>query len=314
MTTPLEKSPQLSKCLGIDLRLKRDDLYPETGGGSKSRKMAYLVPQLREGGYDALITTGGIQSNHARAVALAAAREGWSSHLVLHGDPDDAEHAKGNFLIAKICGARIDIVLADEIRTRISEIEDSLLSSGRRPYVIPGGGHSVHGGAAYVDAMIEAVDQFREQEWFPEYIILASGSGSTQGGLIVGAARLGLSVQIIGISIARPADRGRLAVEEICAGLERETGGSGDWAVDFRDDWAAGGYEKLNEQTIRAIRFAAETEGLILDPTYTGKAFAGLMGICHSGEIPREASVLFWHTGGLPNLLSTGIGLGEWFH
>ena len=314
MITPLDRSPQLSKRLGIDLRLKRDDLYPETGGGNKSRKMAYLVPLLRAGGYDALITTGGIQSNHARTVALAAAREGWSSHLVLHSDRESAEYARGNYLIAKMCGSCIDVVSVDEVRTRISGIEDSLLNSGRRPYVIPGGGHSVHGGAAYVDAMIEALAQFREQEWFPDYIILASGTGSTQAGLIVGAAQLGLSVQIIGISIARPAERGRLAVEEICVELERETGGSSNWAVDFRDNWTAGGYEKLDERTIRAIVFAAETEGLILDPTYTGKALAGLMGICHSGEIPPGASVLFWHTGGLPNLLSAGIALEEWLH
>lgn len=302
--SPLQALPRLGTTLGIDLRTKRDDLLPVAGGGNKLRKISRIVDHARATGSNALVTTGGAQSNHARVTAVTAAALGWRCHLVLHGSPDDLENPTGNLLLMVLAGADITIVEPDEIASAMKDAIDRLSEEGCEPYEIPGGGHSVHGAMAYVDAISEVSDQ--ANGWEPDFIVHASGTGATQAGIIAGCVRQGWPTRVIGISVARRNPRGTDAVwqsvDEVARVLDLPMEPS---IVDFRDSWVGEGYELADSRVLDTIRTAAGIEGLVLDPTYTGKAFTALNDLVDTGEIPKGSRVLFWHTGGLLNLMSS---------
>jgi len=305
MRTPLERCPGLSKHWGIDLYVKRDDLFPFVGGGNKARKIIGFVKQADAAGCDALVTTGGVQSNHARVTALHAAARGWRCRLVLHGEPGVLQNPRGNLLLMLLVGAEVMVVSPDGISQALGTIQRELVAEGHRPLVIPGGGHSLTGALAYVEAVSELRGQCDELEWYPDWLILASGTGTTQAGLVVGLEQLGWSMNVVGISIARRNPRGEEIVEEACRELREHLGLYGRRKeVSFRDEWVGEGYEKAGPQVWASIRLAAALDGLVLDPTYTGKAFSAVTDMIESGEITRGARVLFWHTGGLINLLA----------
>lgn len=302
--TPVQVVPRAGRELGLDLRVKRDDLLPASGGGNKVRKAARIFAEGRTSGTDAAVTTGGMQSNHARVCALEAARLGWPAHLVLHGDPKEAARPTGNLLLMMLAGAEIVIVDPAEIADAMTRAADSLRSRGYDPLVIPGGGHSLQGAVAYADAVTELALQCGD--WIPDHIVLASGTGATQAGIIAGCRRLGWSTDVLGISVARRNPRARdvvlASLTEISGHLEVEVG-AGD--VHLYDEWVGEGYEHADDSILSTIRTVATGDGLILDPTYTGKAFTGLRELVHEGVIDRGSRVLFWHTGGLLNLLSS---------
>ena len=306
MITPLESCSSLGDHLSITLRIKRDDLYPTIGGGNKGRKLQYILAEAVTQGCDAVVTNGAVQSNHARATALAASAVGWKCSLVLHGRPQELVGAKGNLLLMELAGADIHIVSPDEIAGQMKLATEGLRSAGHRPYEIPGGGHSVAGAMAYVDAVEELKCQCDLDGWRPDWIVLPSGTGTTQAGIIVGLERLGWDTKVIGVSVARKNPRGTLIVNQACWDLREYLGMPNcSTPVDFRDDWIGKGYEKAGEQILSTIRWVAVTAGLILDPTYTAKAFKAMFDIVRSGEIPYGSRVLFWHTGGLLNLLAS---------
>jgi 1-aminocyclopropane-1-carboxylate deaminase/D-cysteine desulfhydrase-like pyridoxal-dependent ACC family enzyme len=311
MKSPLDHLPRLSRRLRIDLRIKRDDLFPMTGGSNKARKIISILGDAEDRGCNALVTTGGLQSNHARVTALAAAARGWHCTLILHGNPEEAAKLKGNLLLMHLAGAEIEVVEPSGIAQAMRSAMDALRAEGFTPYEIPGGGHSVAGAVAYVEAVEELREQCQKDRWRPEWIILASGTGTTQAGLIVGLERLGWQARVLGISVARRNPRGRDIVEQACRDLRAHLGvAKRSGHVDFRDDWVGEGYEKAAKSVLSAIRMAAEMEGLILDPTYTGKAFAALLNLVREGEIRKGATVLFWHTGGLMNLVASDYFTG----
>jgi 1-aminocyclopropane-1-carboxylate deaminase/D-cysteine desulfhydrase-like pyridoxal-dependent ACC family enzyme len=164
------------------------------------------------------------------------------------------------------------------------------------------------GSMAYADAVKELEYQCRLYRWKPDCIVLASGTGTTQAGLLGGLDVVEWDTHVIGISSARKNPRGRLIVEQAYDELRQHLGASGQArAVDFRDEWVGDGYERPTEGTIEAIRLAAKLEGLILDPTYTGKAFSALIDMIHSGEIDKGSRIVFWHTGGLLNLTASNV-------
>ena len=299
--TPLYEIPTLAAAfnLNVDLRIKRDDLYPQTGGGNKSRKMQYLVEAARKGGHDSLVTNGGLQSNHARAAALTAAEQGLHCCLILHCENDDPP-STGNLMLMRLAGAEIEFCHNEQLGSAMDTAMNRMHQRGFNPMYIWGGGHCLEGSLAYYDAAQEAQKQC--DSWTPDVVILASGTGTTQAGLIAGYADL--SAHVLGVSIARPKERGasvvRESLEQLCDHLGRD---SSIMEVDFRDEWTCGGYEKTSDELFNCIDKAARY-GLILDPTYTGKAFLGLTAMIASGEIKHGSRVLFWHTGGLMNLLT----------
>lgn len=309
MITPIEATPvqpleRLGASLCIDLRVKRDDLLPIPGGGNKLRKIARIMDEARAQGCNALVTTGGTQSNHARVTALAAAAQKWPCRLILHGSPDALRRPMGNLLLAMLAGADVVIVRPDGIAAGMAEAMQALRDEGFNPYEVPGGGHTVQGSLAYVDAVREFSGQ--ECDWVPDFIVLPSGTGATQAGLIVGCRRQGWSTHVIGISVARRNPRGTEVVWKAAQEAASHCGVVLDRSVvDFRDAWIGKGYEHVDARVLAVIRDIARQEGVFLDPTYTGKAFTALCDLVREGEIPRGSRVLFWHTGGLLNLLSS---------
>ena len=306
--TPLERLERLSRNYGVDLWVKRDDLFPMTGGGNKGRKLQYIARDAEARGCDAMVTAGGTQSNQARAAAILSASKGWRCELVLHGEPGEFRHPSGNLLLMVLAGANVTIGPMESVRARLDEAMKKLEGEGRRPVLVPGRGYSELGSLAYADAVQELLAQCTDACWRPDTIVLASGTGTTQAGLLAGCDKYALPARIIGISCARLNPRGANEVKASYSRLAEHLGLPPDLAkVCFRDEWARGGYQSHSGEDFETIRLAAETEGLYLDPTYTAKAFTGLLWMVRSGEIKHGSRVLFWHTGGLLNLLAAGL-------
>jgi 1-aminocyclopropane-1-carboxylate deaminase/D-cysteine desulfhydrase-like pyridoxal-dependent ACC family enzyme len=304
--TPLAPLVRLGRELGVCLWAKRDDLFAATGGGNKSRKMGPILAEAERSGCNALVTTGGLQSNHARATALEAAGRGWPCALVLHGDVGRAVPPTGNLLLCSLAGARIRVVDPTGVASGMSAAMQEFRDQGYTPWEIPGGGHCLAGGMAYADATSELAEQCRRASWWPDCVVVASGTGTTQAGLVAGFQRLGVGTKVVGISVARPNPRGisvvGAAYAELCAALA--IAGRQE-SIDVRDEWVGEGYERPTEGALAAIRTAAAREGLILDPTYTGKAFGALIDLAKQGKFAATPNVLFWHTGGLLNLVTS---------
>jgi len=300
--SPLVEVPRLGEKLSISLWVKRDDLFPFASGGNKARKIVRILKEVEREGCNALVTAGALQSNHARVTALAAATKGWPCHLVLHGDRKQLARPTGNLELMRRSRATIEVVEPSEIGQALRSAMNSLRGQGYRPYLIPGGGHCLAGALAYVDAASELMKQCTEVGWHPDWILLASGTGTTQAGLIIGLERAGWKIRVVGISVARENPRGREIVHQSCRELRSHLRlAEPETLADFREDWIGDGYGKAGPSVLSAIRLAERTDGLILDPTYTGKALAALVDLVASGEIPDGAKVLFWHTGGIPS-------------
>lgn len=299
--TRLERLERASSRLGIDLRIKRDDLLPFPGGGNKIRIVAEWMGQARAEGCDAIVTNGGLNSNLARVVAQACAIQQIKCAVVLHGDVRAAER-NPNVLAVRRFGAVVSIVEASAIAQALETAKAALRKEGRVPLVIPGGGYGLAGGRAHFAAAKEAHTQFEQSSWYPEYVIHASGTGTTQAGLVAGFGSSGTRVRTLGISVARPAERGRIAVEQLVDSLCSWGDVREIPRVEFYDQWTCGGYERSNELVLGAIEYFARLEGILFDETYTGKAALALLDMVKEGSIRSGSRVLFWHTGGLLNL------------
>ena len=301
--TQLESATRLAKILNlnIDLKIKRDDLYPQTGGGSKSRKIIYIVRDALQKSCDALVTNGSPQSNHARATAIMAANLGLRCHLVIVLDPLMPKVITGNLLLMKMSGASIEFCEKHDLATQMDHAIRQLKSEGFKPMYVWGGGHGLPGVKAFVDAAMEARQQCGE--WIPDYVFLASGTGSTQAGLTIGYSDL--NTKIIGISVARDSIRGSNVIRESIEEFQKNSEFTiNSCEIIFRDDWVSGGYSQTNPDLLDLIRQSAKA-GYYFDPTYSGKAMQGLVEMVRKGEISEGSKVLFWHTGGIMNLISS---------
>jgi len=274
------------------LWLKRDDCTGLATGGNKARKLALVVADALASASDVLVTGGGLQSNHARMTAAAAAASGLACVLVFNAESPPSP--EGNQLLNRVFGAEhryLGPMPLDDLDAAIVAVADELRASGRRPFAIPVGGSSPLGASAYTDAADEIVEQLGHEDVL---VVTATGSGGTQAGL---AARLGharvLGVDVGALSDPAAAVRG-LALE--VAALRRLPPPTGDpWLV--RDQIGAG-YGAPTDAARDAIRLVARTEGVVLDPVYSGKAFAGLMRL--EAAALRAGAVVFLATGGAP--------------
>lgn len=294
------------------LWIKRDDQTGLAGGGNKTRKLELLVADALAQGADTLITTGAVQSNHCRQTAAAAARAGLACHLVLGGQPPD--NVTGNLLLDRLLGAEIHWTTRENRLPRLHALADELRAAGRRPYVITYGGSDPVGATGYVLGLEELLAQSRELGLRVDVIVVASSSGGTQAGLVVGARYLGWDVPILGISIDEPADRLRANV----ANLATRTAAYLGWPHTFApsdiwvdDSYLGGGYGVMGVLEREAISLMARTEGILLDPVYTGRALGGLLDLLRTRpemfvrpDRPGPVNVLFWHTGGSPALFA----------
>ena len=306
LPTPLAPLEGLSRDLGVQLYVKRDDLTGLAFGGNKTRKLEYLVADAIAQGADTLVTTGAPQSNHCRQTAAAAACQGLSTVLVLGGHGVRA--MRGNFLLDHLMGARV-IDIGDEDRSMaMARVAEELRGEGKKPYVIPLGGSNTLGVAAYRAAVHELREQMEVMQLSRfDRIVLASSSGGTQAGLMVGVKELGMHTEVLGISVDCPKQELTEVGATLANDLTREEGSSLEIApgdVLVNDDFMEAGYAVMTEGERCAIETFATREGIILDPVYTGRAAHGLLELISHGGIAQDERILFWHTGGGPALFA----------
>ncbi len=313
LPTPLAPLPRLSQFLGgPELWIKRDDLTGLGLGGNKVRKLSFLLAEAQRQQADVIMTTGAQQSNHARQTAAAAAMLGWPCVLVLRGNQPPA--AEGNYLLDLLLGAEVRWAGdRSPLKTLYAEAE-TLRQEGRNPFVITYGGSSALGACGFVAAIAEVVTQTRALGFDFDAIVFASSSGGTQAGMAVGARALDLPSHIIGISIAEPAeafrhDLAKLAREATTL-LDLDLTLSGA-EFDVRDTYLGQGYGIVTDVEREAIHLAARTEGLFVDPVYTGRALGGLIDLIQQREFTASQRVLFWHTGGTPALFAYAEAIKE---
>lgn len=294
LPTPLEEAPRLSEALGARIFVKRDDLTGLALGGNKARKLVHLVRDALEKGCDTLVTAGGAQSNHARMTAAAAARMNMSCHLVLGGQEPD--HLTGNLVLDRLLGAELHFTGTDDWTVWQSAVRQLAAELGPKAYPIPIGGSTPVGALGYLHAADELMAQAREA---PDWIVVASSSGGTQAGLLAG---LPPAVKVLGIDVARPHPPLSETVPKLAARTAQLAGRvlpEFEWHL---ADHTGERYAALTDECRDATRLAAETEGLILDPVYSGKAMAGLIAAVRGGRI--SGTIVFWHTGGAPALFA----------
>jgi D-cysteine desulfhydrase len=325
--TPIEPMPRFSAALaatcpggkGPEVWIKRDDMLGLFPGGNKTRKLEFLVAEALGQGADTLITCGAPQSNHCRITLAAAAREGLKCQFVIEERVPGSYNpqASGNHFMFRLMGVEhISVVPGGaDIGAEMERLAAGLAKQGRKAYVIPGGGSNAVGGLGYV-----ACAQEMQQQWFDmvlpfDRVLVGSGSSGTHGGLVAGFIGNRIKVPIVGVGVSRdPAQQEPLVMKEAQAvadllGLgvqippEAVRSVGGYWQPK---------YSVPNARMVEAVQMLARTEGIPLDPVYTGKIMAGLVGLARAGEFSPGERVLFIHTGGLPSLHAyEGVVLGE---
>ncbi|ROR89746.1 pyridoxal-phosphate dependent enzyme [Nocardioides aurantiacus] len=292
--TPVEPAPRLARALGLDetdLVVKRDDLLGLGGGGNKVRKLERTTAEALARGATTLVTTGAAQSNHARLTAAAGARLGLAVELVLAGEAPDAPPS-GNLLLDHLLGARLHWAGAVDTPGLERRAEERVAELGDAAYLVPYGGSNAVGAQAYADAGRELLEQVPDAA----HVVVAVGSGGTMAGLL---AALGTD-RVLGVDTGATSDpevRVRRLAEALGADL---TGG-----LRLRLDQVGEGYSTLPQPVRDALVLAARTEGVVLDPVYTGRALAGLVAAVAEGDVRRGERTVLLHTGGLPGLFGS---------
>ena len=306
LPTPVEALPRLSAALGgPQLLIKRDDQTGLAMGGNKTRKLEFLAAEAQANGARRLITAGAVQSNHCRQTAAAAARQGFDCTLVLSLPDDDPVHRQpgGNLLLDHLLGAEIVWTTPAGRDQALQETFEKAWEAGQRPYLIPYGGSNPTGAASYAFAMQELVEQAVEVDW----VVFASSSGGTQAGLALGARLFGFQGQVLGISVDEAQEVLQLRVARLATETADFLGEAQSFApadILVNSDYLGGGYGVMGELEVEALNLFARHEGLLLDPVYTGRAAGGMIDLIRKGYFPKDARVLFWHTGGAPALFA----------
>ena len=321
--TPLDAAPRLGAALGIELWVKRDDCTGLALGGNKVRQLEFYLGEAQVQGADTVLVTGAVQSNLVRLAAAGARQLGMEVHIQLEERVDeigDFYRSSGNLLVDQLLGATLhsfpvgeDEAAAD---AALGCLARTLADEGRRPYVIHSAvGHPPLGGLGYILAAEEVVTQAVALGIAFDAVVCASGSALTHAGFLVGLRAVGETAPVFGICVRRDAGQQGVRVAQVAAALgamiERPaTFDAGE--VNVCDAVLKPGYGKLNDAVREAMAMAAQHEGLLLDPVYTGRAMAGLIAHVRAGGIATGSRVLFLHTGGLPAIFAYADQLGSW--
>jgi D-cysteine desulfhydrase/L-cysteate sulfo-lyase len=311
--TPLEEAPRLSACLGGPrILIKRDDLSGLSAGGSKTRIFEFVLGDARAHGATAIIASAGEQSNKLRELAAGANRLGMKPILLLTG-VSGTPLMNGNRFLFEVLGAEIHTTsigdrLDPALLVELGRLNDAAAAAGHSPYLVyhPGKTGTI-GTAAYVSAAEELAGQFSARGGTPSHLFIATGAAPTTAGLVLGLRTLGQSIRVTGVSVASPPDASAqqvVAYANKCAellGLDT-TVGDADFVIDgtHRADFSL----PATAAVIEAIELFARTEGVLLEPTYTGKAAAGMIAAIRAGQFTKSETVVFVHTGGLPGLFA----------
>jgi L-cysteate sulfo-lyase len=310
LNTPLEPMERLSKHLGgARLWIKRDDCTGLATGGNKTRKLEFLMGDAMAQGADTLITQGATQSNHARQTAAAAAKFGMDCHLLLEDRTgnNSAEYTlNGNVLFDRLLGATVSKRPSGaDMNAEMEALASQLRAKGRKPYIIPGGGSNPVGALGYVNAAMELVAQANEMGLKIAHVVHATGSAGTQAGLVAGLHALSHPLRVLGIGVRNPRDKQEANVLALARktathmGIERPIP---DSAVEANCDYVGTGYGHPTPGMIEAVQMLARSEGIFLDPVYSGKGMAGLIDLIRKGVFKKGETIVFLHTGG-----STGL-------
>lgn len=315
--TPLEFMPHFTEALrascpsgqGPRVWIKRDDMLGLTPGGNKTRKLEFLVADALGQGADTLITCGAPQSNHCRATLCAAIKEGLKCRFVIEERVPNsyAEDASGNNFLFRLLGVEaITVVPAGTpMMEAMQKVATDLAAQGRKGYIVPGGGSNALGGLGYVACAQELQQQMFDEGVQIDRVVVGSGSSGTHGGLLAGFLGNHINIPIVGIGVSRdPADQDPLVHKEAQVVMDllgvkitvpRE-------AVLSFGNWWRPKYSVPNQAMVEAVQMLARTEAILLDPVYTGKIMAGLIGLARQGYFQPDENVLFIHTGGAPSL------------
>jgi D-cysteine desulfhydrase family pyridoxal phosphate-dependent enzyme len=299
LPTPLEHAPSMSKRLGRRILVKRDDVMSLALGGNKVRKLEFLIGDAKDKKADIIITTGAQHSNHARLTAAAAVKMGLKPVLVLRGKPTAP---KGNLLLDRLLDADIRFT-EEQPDVAMNKVAEELRSKGHTPYIIPAGGANAIGTLGYVNSAREILAQARQDGLRIDYVVHATGTGPTQAGVIIGFHVLNSKVKVLGISNGPNSATGKQRVRNLIDDTIKLLGVKltiPDDEIIVNDDYTCGGYGVINRDVVDAMALAARTEGLILDPVYTGKAMLGMKGLVEKNLIRESSNVVFLHTGGSP--------------
>jgi L-cysteate sulfo-lyase len=308
--TPLEPMQRLTQLFGgPNLWIKRDDCTGLASGGNKTRKLEYLMADALAQGADTVITQGATQSNHARQTAAIAAQLGLQCRLILEdrtGYRHDDYRNSGNVFLDRLFGAQLSEVAAGtNMDEAMAQLAERLRDDGRKPYVIPGGGSNAVGALGYVTCALELVDQANKAGLTIDTLVTATGSAGTQAGLVAGLEGARAGIPVLGIGVRAPKATQEEKVFQLAAQTAELLGVAGAVrreAVVANCDYVGAGYGVPTPGMIEAVTLVARTEGILLDPVYSGKAMAGLIDLLRKGELRKEQNVVFLHTGGAVGL------------
>lgn len=309
--TPIEEMPRLTAHLnGPKLFIKRDDCTGLATGGNKTRKLEFLMGDALRENADMVVTQGAVQSNHVRQTAAAACRLGLDCHVLLERrvpDRDPAYEETGNVFLDKLFGVTYEFRPDGlDMNAEAEAVTERLRAEGRRPYFIPGGGSNAIGALGYASCAQEIADQCAETNQTFQWLVMGTGSSGTQAGLVAGFHILEYDLPVMGVSVRQPHDRQVAAVQATTEKtLKKLSSTSIEKEKILVDDGYVGeGYGLPAETTLEAIHLTARQEGILLDPVYSAKGMAGLIGLIRKGFFSPDDNVLFLHTGGSTSLFA----------
>jgi L-cysteate sulfo-lyase len=304
--TPLEPLENLTRLLGGPrLWIKRDDCTGLSTGGNKTRKLEFLMAEAQALKADVVITQGATQSNHARQTVAAAARLGMACHILLEDrtgstDPDYTDN--GNVLLDRLHGATVERRAGGtNMQAEMEAVAARLTEAGKRPYVIPGGGSNPLGALGYANAALELVGQATDRGLRIDHLVTATGSAGTQAGLVVGLQALNSPIRLLGIGVRAAREKQETMVHDLGCRTWDLLGLRGELpreSVVANCDYVGDGYGVPTAGMVEAVTLLARTEGLLLDPVYSGKGMAGLIDLIRKGTFGKDEDVVFLHTGG----------------
>ncbi len=309
--TPLEAAPNFSKALGkgVNIYIKRDDLLPGCAGGNKTRKLDFYIADAMAKGADTIITCGAVQSNHCRLTLAWAVKEGLDCHLVLEERVKGSYNPKasGNNFLFQLLGVKSTTVVpgGSPMLAEMEKLADELKKHGKKPYIIPGGASNALGAMGYVACAQEMIEQFFHMGLDVHTLIVPSGSAGTHAGIVVGMHGTHANIPVMGINVSRTkADQEALVCKLVNEAADLAGAGAPIPAgtVNCFADYVGQGYSIPTDSMTEAVTLLASTEGILLDPVYSGKAMAGLIDLVRKDTFPKGSNIVFLHTGGSPAL------------
>lgn len=308
--TALEHLPNLSRLLGgPEIYIKRDDNTGLATGGNKTRKLEFLIGEALARGATHVVTQGATQSNHVRQTIAAARKFGLGVTALLEARVNDGSpdyYGSGNVFLDRLMGATIETRPGGlDMNGELDKVGERLAAAGETPYLIPGGGSNAVGALGYVVCAQEIVQQINELALPLDHIVHATGSTGTQAGLLAGLEGMNAGIPVLGISVRAAKEKQEENVHRLAQAVWTKLGVGGEFprrTVVANADYVGAGYGRPTAGMVEAVTLLAQSEGILLDPVYSGKAFAGLLDLIRQGVFRKGQNVLFIHTGGSAGL------------